>query len=90
MVEDFSPIKTDEGYYIIKCLNKYDETLTEANKENIIAKRRKEQFDDKFLEFVENSQFELNEKVWEGIKLDTSGKIKTNSFFAIYEKYFTE
>lgn len=83
-------ITTEDGYYFIKCLNKFDEDLTEANKENIIVKRRKEQFDDKFTEFVENSQFELNEKVWESIKVDTSGDITTKSFFEIYEKYFTE
>lgn len=83
-------IVTEDGYYFIKCLNKYDEELTEANKENIIVKRRKEQFDDKFMEFVETSQFELNEKVWEEIKVDTSGTIKTDSFFETYEKYFSE
>lgn len=83
-------ITTEDGYYFIKCLNKFDEELTEANKENIVAKRRKEQFDDKFIEFIENSQFELNEKVWEDIKIDTSGEIKTNSFFDVYDKYFTE
>lgn len=89
--EDVSDmIETDDGYYFIKCLNKYDEQLTEANKENIIVKRRKEQFDDKFMDFVENSQFDLNEKVWENIEIDTSGDITTNSFFEIYEKYFTE
>lgn len=83
-------IATENGYYFIKCLNKFDKELTEENKENIIIKRRKEQFDDKFLAFIENSQFELNERVWEDIKLDTSGAIKTNSFFEVYEKYFTE
>ena len=83
-------IATENGYYFIKCLNKFDEELTEANKENIIVKRRKEQFDDKFMDFIESSQFELNKKVWEEIQVDTSGIIKTNSFFETYEKYFTE
>lgn len=83
-------IVTEDGYYFIKCLNKFDEELTEANKENIVIKRRKEQFDDKFIEFVDNSLFELNEKAWEDIKVDTSGDIKTKSFFEIYEKYFLE
>ncbi|MBQ3559839.1 MAG: peptidyl-prolyl cis-trans isomerase [Agathobacter sp.] len=83
-------ITTDKGYYFIKCLDKFDKELTEENKEIIIAKRRKEQFEDKLIEFIENSQFDLNEKVWDEIKVDTSGKIKTNSFFEIYEKYFTE
>lgn len=83
-------IKTDEGYYFIKCLNKFDKELTEENKDNIIAKRRKEQFEDKLIEFIENSQFDLNEKVWADIQVDTTGNIKTNSFFETYEKYFTE
>lgn len=83
-------ITTDDGYYFIKCLNKFDEELTEENKKNIIVKRRKEQFDDRFLEFVEASEFELNEETWESIKIDDSGDITTKSFFEIYEKYFTE
>ena len=88
--EESGMITTEQGYYFIKCLNKFDEELTEANKENIIVKRRKEQFDDKYIEFVETSQFELNESVWDDIKVDTSGDIKTSSFFEVYEKYFTE
>lgn len=83
-------ITTEEGYYFIKCINKFDEELTEENKKNIVIKRRKEQFDDKYMEFMEASLFELNEKAWENIKVDTSAKIKTKSFFDTYDKYFTE
>lgn len=83
-------IVAEDGYYFIKCLNKFEQELTEANKENIIIKRREEQFDDKFNGFVKESLFELNEKAWEDIKVDTSGAIKTKSFFEIYDKYFTE
>lgn len=81
-------ITTENGYYFIKCLNKYVEDLTEANKAKIVVQRRKEQFDDVLQEFIETSEFELNEEVWESIKVDTSGNIKTNSFFATYDKYF--
>ena len=88
--EESGMIETEEGYYFIKCLDKYDEELTEANKENIILKRRQEQFDNIFYEFIDNSTFELNEKVWEKVKVDTSGAITTDSFFEVYEKYFTE
>lgn len=88
--EESGMIKTEYGYYFIKCLDKYEEELTEANKDNIILKRRQEQFDDVFYEFIDNSTFELNEKVWEKVKVDTSGAITTDSFFEVYEKYFTE
>lgn len=85
-----SMISTDEGYYFIKCLNKFEKKLTEENKEKIIVKRRKEQFDDKFVEFVENSDFNINKKNWERIHIDTSGDITTESFFEVYNKYFKQ
>ena len=83
-------IETESGYYFIKCIDKYVEELTESNKDNIILKRRQEQFDDIFYEFIDNSTFELNEKVWDKVEVDTSGAITTDSFFEVYEKYFTE
>jgi len=88
--EESRMIEADNGYYFIKCMDKYVEELTEANKENIILKRRQEQFDDIFYEFIDNSTFELNDKVWEKVEVDTSGTITTDSFFEVYEKYFTE
>lgn len=83
-------IKTEDGYYFIKCISKYVEDLSEANKATIVEKRRKEQFDDVFYGFVNNSTFELNEKVWDNVIVDTSGIITTDSFFEVYQKYFTE
>ena len=83
-------IETENGFYFIKCLDKYVEDMTEANKQNIIIQRRKEQFDDAFQTFIENSDFDLNEKVWESITIDTSGIITTDSYFEVYDKYFQE
>ncbi len=81
-------ISTEKGYYFIKCLDKYVEDMTEANKQNIIVQRRKEQFDDVFGEFIQNSDFDLNEKVWDSITIDTSGTITTDTYFEVYDKYF--
>ncbi|MBR4027597.1 MAG: peptidyl-prolyl cis-trans isomerase, partial [Lachnospiraceae bacterium] len=81
-------ITTEEGYYFIKCLSKYEQELTEQNKANILEQRRKEQFESTFSEFVQNASFELNENLWESVVMDTSGTIKTDSFFETYEKHF--
>jgi foldase protein PrsA len=82
-------IETEDGYYFIKCLSKNVEEMTEKNKENIIAKRKKEQFDDVFHFFVDESEFEIKQKLWDEVRVDTSGKIVTKSFFEVYDKYFT-
>lgn len=80
-------IQVDNGYYFIKCLNKYNQELTEENKSNIVEKREKEAFDDVYHEFVSTQESYLNEELWNELELDVGGDIQTNSFFAVYEKY---
>lgn len=83
-------IAAGNGYYFIKCLNKYNEELTEANKSNIVEKREKEAFDDVYNEFVASLSSRLNTDLWDGIELTTDGSIQTNSFFTVFEKYCGE
>ena len=83
-------IAAGNGYYFIKCLNKYNEELTEANKSNIVEKREKEAFDDVYNEFVASLSSRLNTDLWDGIELTTDGSIQTNSFFAVFDKYCGE
>ncbi len=34
-------IATEDGYYFIKCINKFNQELTDANKDKIVKKREK-------------------------------------------------
>lgn len=81
-------IAVENGYYFIKCLNKYNEELTEANKVTIVEKREKEAFDDVYNEFVESLSSYINTDVWEALKVDSTSGITTDSFFEIYEMYW--
>ena len=81
-------IKTDDGYYFIKCISKLDEEKTEKNKEIILQQREQEQFNDDYNRFVKNADFELNSQLWDSIDIKGENDLKTNSFFTIYNKYF--
>jgi foldase protein PrsA len=81
-------LTAENGYYFIKCLNKYDEELTEANKSNIVEQREKEAFDDVYNDYISFLDATLNEDVWENLSLKTDGSITTESFFSVYENYF--
>lgn len=83
-------ISTDNGYYFVKCLNKYNEELTDANKVNIIEKREKEAFDDVYEEFIKKQGSYLNEKVWDALELETQVKMETNTFFETYDTYCSD
>ena len=79
-------ITVDGGYYFIECISKYEEELTEANKEKIRQERELEELEETYSSFVEESTVELNEKVWKKVSLpEDLDDITTNSFFSTYE-----
>ena len=80
-------IKTEKGYYFIKCINHYDQEKTDDNKSVILEKRRKEAFDDVYQEFLSGLSSELNEKVWSEVSVEVNEEVKTDNFFQVYEKY---
>ncbi len=80
-------IAVENGYYFIKCLNKYNEELTEANKVTIVEKREKEAFDDVYNEFVESLSSYINTDAWEALKVDSTSGVMTENFFEVYEMY---
>ena len=80
-------ITVDGGYYFIKCLNKYNQELTEANKANIVDKREKEAFDDEYNEFVSSLNSNINENLWENLELETGSGMKTDTFFEVFNTY---
>lgn len=81
MPEDFGEaamaLKTDQmsklitgnnGYYIIYCVNDYDEDATMAKKEAIIAERKDELFRQKYLEWSERIKMVISTAVWDAIE----------------------
>lgn len=76
-------IAADDGYYFIKCTNKFNVELTDANKSNIVEARENAAFDDVYEEFVSGLASNLNPKVWDSIELVTDGSITTDSYFEV-------
>lgn len=83
-------IAAKDGYYFIKCLNKFEQDLTQENKGTILIQREKEQFDDVYAEYVDKAKSELNEKLWNTIEITDSESITTKTFFSTYDSYFTK
>ena len=78
-------IAVSDGFYFIKCVNKFNEELTDANKSKIVEAREKAAFDDVYEEFVSGLSSELNDKAWDDITLVTDGSITTDRFFSVIE-----
>lgn len=82
-------IEVDGCYYFIRCLNKFDETLTEENKEIILQRREKEQFENAYAAFTADAVYKLNEELWDSVTFEgMEDQIRTNDFFALYDSHF--
>lgn len=80
-------ITTDEGYYFVKCMDKYNEELSETNKTNVIEKRKEQVISDMIAEQNVAYYSEINTSLWD--KFDVDNSIKTNNFFTVLENYIT-
>ena len=83
-----SGIETENGFYFIKCISKYEKDLTEENKQVILVRREKEQFQDAYDAFVESEKKAINVKIWDSIQIDENLTIVTDSFFSTYDQFF--
>ena len=67
--DQMSPLITGEnGYYIVYCVNDFDEDATMAKKEEIIAKRKDELFRQKYLEWSERIKLVISTAMWDAIE----------------------
>lgn len=83
-------IKGEEGYYILHCVSTLDRKETDANKEKIVTRRKKEAFNQVYGSFADQQVKQMNEELWESITMNHDEQIMTSDFFDIYEKYFPE
>ena len=81
-------IETEEGYVILKCISTFNREETEANKVKIVAERKREVFGAQYDAFVATLTKQLNEKLWESVKLIEDENVTATGFMEIYEKYF--
>jgi len=74
-------IAADGGYYFFQCLDKYNEDLSEANKEVIIEKRRKQVLEDIISDLEERYFSDMNSKLWDQIDFPEDSSELTNASF---------
>lgn len=89
--DEISPVVEENGmYYIIKCVNDYDENATQERKSGLYRKRKKEAFDQIYSRFKEENPVTFSDEIWKDVKFSKEDKTTTTNFFEIYKKYFND
>lgn len=86
--DECSPVlETENGYYVVYCMNDYLADLTEGNRQNIIRQRIYDAWSSKVQEVREGVKLTMNHSEWNKIQMAEDTAVE-NCFFQIYEKYF--
>lgn len=80
-------IETDGAYYVLKCVNDYDEKATAARKEKIYQERRWKAFTKVYDKFKPKISLTYSGDPWKSLDLSKETAAKNADFFAIYKKY---
>ncbi len=83
--ENSQIVETQNGYYIIKCVEDYIVDKTQQNKEAIIEEYKNKFFLKEYEPFLEKQTLIFNNKVWDEISIKDYEKVKTDSLYSIYE-----
>jgi foldase protein PrsA len=78
---------SDGNYYFIKCISKYDEELSELNKQNVIEKRQTQVMEDIVADLDATYYSDLNQSLWNRIEIPLEDDVQTDSFFSVLDNY---
>lgn len=81
-------IPVGNEFYLIKCVNDYNPTLSEENRSNIQQQRIYEMWMDTMEDFVLDRKLEINERSWNRLSLELNTEAQNTQLFDIIEKYF--
>ncbi len=77
----------DNQYYIVKCINDYDEEATLNRKEKLALQRKNEAFRQIYDNFAAKMQVDMQEDIWQEISFAEAEKTTTTEFFELYQEY---
>lgn len=87
--DEISNVIESEGkYFIIKCVNDFDEALSAANEDNVYRQSLYEQWSPIVEEYAKGHEISFHRKLWTSMKFYETEAMKNANLYDVYEKYF--
>ncbi len=85
--EEISPVIAQGGrYYIVKCINDYDEEATLERKERLALQRKSQAFHQVYDAFAEEYAVDMSGDIWSVATLEKGEGSTTTNFFTLYQE----
>ena len=81
--ESSAPVISGDDVYLFYCVDKYDKKLSEENKVNVIASRKKALISEIIEKQTKDEFSYLNQSAWDDLDANPGNSVETNSFFTL-------
>ncbi len=81
-------IQSGGSYFIIKCINDFDEALSIANEDNVYRQSLYDQWSPVVSEYADGHEIAFNRKIWTSMKFYETDAMKSVGLYDIYQKHF--
>ena len=78
-------MKDGGKYYIIKCLNDYEETATRLRREEMVRQKKNNAFYGTYQTYRDQIELVGDPQLWQGLSISESPQV-TADFFGIFER----
>lgn len=79
--------KTEDGYYILKCITTFNKEETDRNKVKIVEEKRKVVFEEEYNTFTKTLLRKLNTELFDEITVPQDDQLTSDDFFKDYESF---
>ncbi|WP_035779210.1 peptidylprolyl isomerase [Butyrivibrio sp. MC2013] len=83
-------IRTGDGLVLLKCVTTFNREETEANKVRIALQRKSEAFSEEYDAFAGGLACDLNEELWNSVRVEDGSVEELSDFFDVFNTYFGE
>ena len=84
------PFADGDGWYLVKCVDSYDEDATLERKERLALQRKNQAFRRIYDTFAGEHPVEIQGSIWENVNLTEMGQSTTVDFFERYQEYMSQ
>ena len=81
-------IGTDEAFYLLKCVNDFDRSLSETYEESTLDGIRYTIWSQELAEYADNHKVSLSNGLWEHIEFSETTAMKTTDLYANFRHYW--
>lgn len=81
-------IQTEENYYLIRCVDDFDEALSAANESKVLEKLRYATWSKSFVEYATTHSVAVSEEIWNKMHFYQTLNFSSDDLYETYEMYF--